>query len=476
MRQASKRFAVIASVLLLALAAVWFQGRARSAPGESEQQGISRPACPQESPASAAGERKPDQEPLPVRLFTSRPVAVLVGEQAVLDLPMADKRTTIHRCEIQGRSLCLVRREVQPEIGNDRRLFAARTSGPATIHTSVEINGKRTDKSYDIRVFEFGVRPCCTVASLKDVSSNEAKNHLYVVIGQARPKTSAVSAWGRDTDTDSWLLEDGTGAVVINGLPQPAGAESVGILVAIDFDGTERTVTAIDWVQILGVDWKKPESSQRIDLYRRFGLIRLTGDRSFTCESEYRGTSVRPLFDDQRDTLIVRGVTQSVLVGPTRIDIYRRHFLAGRFDSELVLESTGKQATRPQSRPAVCLRLFVTSDSEQAAKMIDKLEEAVRNYQRTNSSLPASLDDLDLPADRRIDPWGMPFRLELATPRLRKAGLDYRIVSAGLDRQFGTKDDLPPIELLERDRPRELDPDAPPVESIDPTTELQELN
>ncbi len=54
-----------------------------------------------------------------------------------------------------------------------------------------------------------------------------------------------------------------------------------------------------------------------------------------------------------------------------------------------------------------------------------------------NGSMPASLDELSLPADRATDPWGNPYEYSVFPD-----GGDYKLISLGPDGTLGTSDDV----------------------------------
>ena len=115
----------------------------------------------------------------------------------------------------------------------------------------------------------------------------------------------------------------------------------------------------------------------------------------------------------------------------------------------------------------------------------------VQHYEDENRRLPDSLDDLEIPQSKRLDPWGTPYDYRLAPGA--KMGFD--LVSAGPDLQLDTEDDMQlsrldeawegafenfdekmkefqsrPVELQfeEEDSPDQAEPEAPPDEAGSP--------
>jgi competence protein ComGC len=65
----------------------------------------------------------------------------------------------------------------------------------------------------------------------------------------------------------------------------------------------------------------------------------------------------------------------------------------------------------------------------------------VTQYQLANGELPQSMEDLDAPPGAYVDPWGLQMRFTCEKdPRSGRGVL--HIVSAGLDGEFDTEDDL----------------------------------
>jgi len=115
----------------------------------------------------------------------------------------------------------------------------------------------------------------------------------------------------------------------------------------------------------------------------------------------------------------------------------------------------------------------------------------VQHYEDENRRLPDSLDDLEIPQSKRLDPWGTPYDYRLTSGA--KMGFD--LVSAGPDLQLDTEDDMQlsrldeawegafenfdekmkefqsrPVELQfeEEDSPDQAEPEAPPDEADAP--------
>jgi hypothetical protein len=115
----------------------------------------------------------------------------------------------------------------------------------------------------------------------------------------------------------------------------------------------------------------------------------------------------------------------------------------------------------------------------------------VQHYEDENRRLPDSLDDLEIPQSKRLDPWGTPYDYRL-TPDTK---MRFDLVSAGPDLQLDTEDDMRlsrlgeawegafenfdekmkefesrPVELQfeEEDSPDQAEPEAPPDEAEAP--------